>query len=148
RLPRLARPPRSALAHARPRADSPRARPGLRPRQPQARRRRVRLVGAAFDAPGRGPPRSAPRTRGAQRRRGARVSRLTWGFLYWGLGWIALGFLVPELLGYFGIAPWPTFSQTVWSAEGYRFVGPVVFATLLALMAHFLYHRPLWASML
>lgn len=73
------------------------------------------------------------------------MSRINWGYAYWS-AWIFIGFLLPELLGYFGIAPWPTFSETVWAALHYPFVKPVVFAVLLALMAHFLYHRPLGHS--
>lgn len=62
-------------------------------------------------------------------------------------GWLVL-FLALELLGLFRVFGWVTFSETVWVAERYPLVAPLVFATLLALIAHFLYHRPLWASVL
>lgn len=74
------------------------------------------------------------------------MSRAVWGYLYWGAGWIFCGFLIAELAGYFRVAPWPTFSETVWHAETHPLVAPVVFAALVALIAHFLYHRPLWHS--
>lgn len=76
------------------------------------------------------------------------MSRTEWGYAYWGAGWLLLGFLVAELLGFFRVAPWPTFSETVWAAERHEFVGPLVFAGLIGLIAHFLFHRPLWASLL
>lgn len=76
------------------------------------------------------------------------MSRTDWGYLYWGLVWILVGFFAAELAGYFGLAPWPTLSETVWFAERYRFVRDGVFALLLCLMAHFLFHRPLWHSAL
>lgn len=72
------------------------------------------------------------------------MTRAVWGYVYWGIGWLLIGFLAAELAGYFGIAPWPTFSETVWFAERYSLVKPFVFATLITLIAHFLYHRPLW----
>lgn len=72
------------------------------------------------------------------------MSRLVWGYLIWA-GWILL-FLTLELTGYFRVVPWPTFSETVWGAESYPLVKPLVFTVLLALIAHFLYHRPLWHS--
>lgn len=71
-----------------------------------------------------------------------------WSYLYWGVAWLLLGFLAAELAGYFRLAPWVTFSETVWHAETHPLVAPVVFATLLALIAHFLYHKPLWASVI
>ena len=74
------------------------------------------------------------------------MNRYTWGYAYWGIGWLLLGFLVAELLGFFAIAPWPTLSETVWYSERYSFVAPLVFATLITLIVHFLYHRPLWHS--
>lgn len=72
------------------------------------------------------------------------MTRLHWGYLIWA-GWI-VAFLALELTGYFRVAAWPTFSETVWGAESYPFVKLIVFAVLLALIAHFLYHRPLWHS--
>jgi hypothetical protein len=74
------------------------------------------------------------------------VTKYAWGALYWGVGWLLLGFLAAELAGYFGVAPWPTFSETVWISERYPLVGPAVFATLIFLGVHFLYHRPVWHS--
>lgn len=76
------------------------------------------------------------------------MSKWTWSYAYWGIGWLFVGFLVPELAGYFRWAPWTTFSETVWHATRYPFVGPAVFATLVFLCVHFLYHRPLWHSVL
>lgn len=75
------------------------------------------------------------------------MTRWTWGYLMWGAGWIG-AFLLLELTGYWHKAPWPTLSETVWHSEHYQFAGPVVFATLVALIAHFLYHRPLWHSVM
>jgi hypothetical protein len=79
--------------------------------------------------------------------RGRTVTRWEWGFAYWGGVWILLGFLVAELAGYFGVAPWPTFSETVWHSIRYPLVGPAVFATLVFLAVHFIYHRPVWHSL-
>ena len=76
------------------------------------------------------------------------MTRFVWGYLYWGVGWLLFGFLAAELLGFYRVAPWPTFSSTVWHAEAYPYVAPLILATLLALIVHFLYHRPLWASVL
>lgn len=77
------------------------------------------------------------------------MSRYGYGYLYWGVGWLLIGFLAAELAGYFNVAPWPTLSATVWRSEA---VSPVVavliFALLVTLTCHFLYHRPLWASVL
>lgn len=72
------------------------------------------------------------------------MTRWVWGYLYWGIGWLLVGFLSAELAGYFGLAPWPTFSETVWHSIRYPLVGPAVFATLVFLGVHFLYHRPVW----
>lgn len=74
------------------------------------------------------------------------MTRWQWGYAYWGIAWLAVGFLAAELTGYFGVAPWPTFSETVWHAIRYPLVGPAVFATLVFLGVHFLYHRPVWHS--
>jgi hypothetical protein len=74
------------------------------------------------------------------------MSRWVWGYAYWGAGWLLFGFLAAELAGYFGLAPWPTFSETVWHATRYPAVGPLVFATLVFLSVHFLYHRHIWQS--
>lgn len=76
------------------------------------------------------------------------MSRWVWGYCYWGVGWLLLGFLAAELAGFLGVAPWPTFSETVWHAIRYPGVGPAVFATLVFLGVHFLYHRPVWHSVL
>lgn len=77
------------------------------------------------------------------------MSGRVWGFVYWGGFWILIAFLAAELLGYYGIAPWPTLSRTVWNSEEVSpWVGVTVFATLVFLGAHFLYHRPIWASIL
>lgn len=73
------------------------------------------------------------------------MSKWVWSDLYWS-AWILIGFLVPELLGYFRIAPWVTFSETVWHNISYPGVGPAVFATLIFLGVHFLYHRPCFQS--
>lgn len=76
------------------------------------------------------------------------MTRTTWGFLYWGGVWLLVGFLAAELTGFFRVAPWPTLSETVWASERYPLVASGVFALLLGLMAHFLYRRPLWQSLL
>lgn len=76
------------------------------------------------------------------------MTRTSWGFLYWGAGWLLIGFLAAELLGYFGVAPWPTFSETVWSAIKQYHIGPFVFAALIFLTVHFIYHREVWKSVL
>lgn len=73
----------------------------------------------------------------------------TWGYLYWGAVWLLLGFLVPELLGEFGVAPWRTLSETVWHSESaYWFVAPALFATFVGLSLHFFYRRPLTFSLI
>lgn len=74
------------------------------------------------------------------------MTRWTYGYLYWGAAWLLIGFLAAELAGYYRLAPWPTFSETVWHAIRYPGVGPLVFATLIFLGVHFLYHRPVWHS--
>ena len=77
------------------------------------------------------------------------MSKWVWSYTYWGGAWLLLGFLTAELAGYFRIAPWVTLSETVWhSDQTYPWVATLLFATLLGLMAHFFYHRPLWASLL
>lgn len=75
------------------------------------------------------------------------MTRWTWGYTYWGIAWLLLGFLTAELAGYYHLAPWPTFSETVWHAIHYPPVGPAIFATLIFLTVHFLYHRPIWHSL-
>ena len=75
------------------------------------------------------------------------MTRWVYGYLYWGVAWLLLGFLAAELCGYFGVAPWPTFSETVWHSIRYPLVGPAVFATLVFLSVHFIYHRPVWHSL-
>ena len=77
------------------------------------------------------------------------MTRITWGYAYWS-AWLLIGFLAAELLGYFRVAPWPTFSETVWSAIKVdpSVVGPLIFATLVFLSVHFLYHRNVWKSIL
>lgn len=75
------------------------------------------------------------------------MTKWVWGYLYWGALWLLLGFLAAELLGFFGVAPWPTFSETVWhSLTTYTWLRPLVFATLVFLITHFLYHKPLLIS--
>lgn len=74
------------------------------------------------------------------------MTKWEWGFWYWGGVWLLLGFLVAELAGFYGIAPWPTLSETVWHSTRYELVGPALFALLLTLCVHLLYHRPLWHS--
>jgi len=75
------------------------------------------------------------------------LTRWAWGYAYWGAAWLFAGFLAAELLGEFRLAPWPTFSETAWHAIAtYPLVGPLVFATLVFLSVHFLYHRPVWQS--
>lgn len=78
------------------------------------------------------------------------MTRTSWGFAYWGGAWLLLGFLAAELAGYYRVAPWPTFSETVWSAIKIDpiVVSPIVFAALVFLMVHFLYHREVWKSVL
>jgi hypothetical protein len=76
------------------------------------------------------------------------LTKWTWGYLYWGGVWLAAGFLIPELLGNWGIAPWPTLSETVWHSDTtYPVVATLLFALLLGLVAHFFYHRTLGASL-
>jgi hypothetical protein len=75
-------------------------------------------------------------------------AKWTAGYLYWGVGWLLLGFLAAELAAFYGFAPWPTLSQTVWHSTRYDYVGPLLFALLITLCVHFLYHRPLWHSVL
>ena len=72
------------------------------------------------------------------------MTRWAWSDVYWGAGWLLIGFLIPELLGFFGVAPWATLSETVWHNTRYPLVGPMLFATLVFLCVHFLYHRPIW----
>lgn len=67
-------------------------------------------------------------------------------YIVWG-AWLA-AFLVLELLGFWRVFAWVTFSETVWVFERHWLVAPVVFASLVALIAHFLYHRPLWHSVM
>lgn len=77
------------------------------------------------------------------------MSRFDWGIVYWFGFWLGTAFLAAELLGFYGIAPWPTLSETVWRSErASSLVAVVIFATLVFLAAHFLYHRPIWASIL
>lgn len=68
------------------------------------------------------------------------------GYCYWGGAWLLVGFLAAELAGYFRLAPWPTLSETVWHSIRYPFVGPALFALLIALCVHFIYRRGLWHS--
>ena len=73
-----------------------------------------------------------------------KLSVWVWGYLYWGAVWLLAGFLLPELLGEYRIAPWRTLSQTVWHSERtYWFVSPLLFATFIALSLHFFYRRGL-----
>lgn len=73
------------------------------------------------------------------------MTRWVWGYAYWGAVWLLVGFLAAELAGYFGLAPWPTLSETVWhSIRTYPPVGPLVFATVVFLTVHFIYQRPVW----
>lgn len=74
------------------------------------------------------------------------MTRWVAGYLYWGVGWLLIGFLAAELAGFFGVAPWPTLSETVWHSTRYPFVGPALFALLIALCIHLLYMRGLWHS--
>lgn len=75
------------------------------------------------------------------------MTRWVWSYAYWGGVWLLAGFLVAELLGEFRLVPWVTFSETVWHAtRTYPWVGPLVFATLIFLSVHFLYHREVWKS--
>ena len=76
------------------------------------------------------------------------MTRWIWGYAYWGAVWLLVGFLAAELAGYYRLAPWPTFSETVWHSTRYKPVGPLVFATLIFLSVHFLYHRKVWQSVL
>lgn len=76
------------------------------------------------------------------------MNRWVWSYLYWGFVWMFCGFLIPELIGEYVRRPWVTLSETVWHAERYPFVASGVFALLIGLIAHFLYSRPLWASLL
>lgn len=70
-----------------------------------------------------------------------------WGYLWWGLAWLGCGFLAAELLAFYGVAPWPTLSETVWHAvRTYPWLAQPIFATMVFLTAHFLYHRPIWQS--
>jgi hypothetical protein len=63
--------------------------------------------------------------------------------------WLLVGFLVAELLGLYGIAPWPTLSETTWHAiRTYPLVASGLFGLLIGLGAHLLYSRPLLVSLL
>lgn len=64
------------------------------------------------------------------------MSKWDWGYLYWAL-WIFVMFLVPELLGYFHTAPWPTLSSTSWHAERtYPILRSLLFGFLIGLAVH------------
>lgn len=77
-----------------------------------------------------------------------KLSKWAWGYVYWGTVWLLIGFLMAELLGYGGIAPWPTLSETVWHALGtYPWIKPYLFATLIFMFMHFFYHRPILVSL-
>lgn len=74
----------------------------------------------------------------------SRLSVWVWGYLYWGVAWLLVGFLAAELAGEYRVAPWRTLSETVWHSERtYWFVAPLLFATFIALSLHFFYKRPL-----
>lgn len=78
---------------------------------------------------------------------GHAVTRYVWGYLYWFGFWLGVAFLAAELAGFWRVAPWPTLSETVWHSEqASAVVAILIFATLVFLGAHFLYHRPLWQS--
>jgi len=64
------------------------------------------------------------------------VSKETWGNIYWGV-WIFGLFLIPELLAFFHVAPWPTLSSTAWVDERtYSILKTVLFGFLMGLAVH------------
>jgi hypothetical protein len=75
------------------------------------------------------------------------MSKWVWGYSIWGGKWLLVDFLVYELLGFFGVAPWPTLSETIWHVtRTYPWTVEPIFATIVFLTVHFLYHRPILIS--
>lgn len=75
------------------------------------------------------------------------MTKWAWGYVWWGAVWLAGVFLIAELAAFYGLAPWPTLSSTVWHAlRTYPWLREPVFATIVFLTVHFLYHRPLLVS--
>lgn len=71
-------------------------------------------------------------------------------YVYWGVVWLLLAFLTPELLAEFKVTPWlRTLSETVWHSERtYPYVASGLFATFVALSFHFFYRQDLWKAIL
>lgn len=60
--------------------------------------------------------------------------------------WI-LFFVVLETVGWFRLAPWVTLSDTAWHAEStYGLVRIVLFGFLIGLVAHLVFHGPMWRT--
>lgn len=75
------------------------------------------------------------------------MTRWDWGYAYWAL-WIFGMFLIPELLGFFHVAPWPTLSETSWHAEAHwPILRTVLLGFLLGLAVHIVYRVPLWEAL-
>lgn len=81
------------------------------------------------------------------------MSKWDWGYLIWGLRWLLVGFLVPELLSedVFGVAPWPSLSAT-WEhaikTYPHEYIGPLTFGLFVFLVVHWIYGRPWWWGVL
>lgn len=81
------------------------------------------------------------------------MTRWIYGYLWWGLFWLGLCFLVPELLAkdVFGVAPWPSLSAT-WehAIKTYPryYIGPLTFGCFVFLCVHWIYDRPWWWGIL
>lgn len=75
------------------------------------------------------------------------MTKWVWGYLYWGLLWLLVGFLASELLAYFQLVPWPVLTDTTRHAiktYKHEFVGPLLFAVFIFLIVHMIYDRPVW----
>lgn len=71
------------------------------------------------------------------------MDRFIWGDLYWGI-WIFVLFLIPEILGWTGIAPWPTLSETAWHDETlYPVLKTLIAGFLFGLAVHIRFSTPL-----
>ena len=74
------------------------------------------------------------------------LSRWEWGDLYWAV-WIFVLFLIPELLGLLGVAPWPTLSSTAWhNQREYPILRSIIAGFLIGLAVHLRFQTPLWRA--
>lgn len=76
------------------------------------------------------------------------LTRWVWGYLYWGVVWLLLGFFLAEMLGWSGIAPWPTLTATTRHAELYPLVSVALMGVIIFLPTHLLFGKPVWSSLL